>query len=186
VHGAASTPAVALSVRVQGQLAATGFGVRLRAQTRSYHRRVSHPDPSPSSHPAPLHLIQSFAGTLSADQDTDPLHSREAAAAWLRTAGLLPAEVGLTTSEHAALLRLRTSIRDVLAAHAGGREDAEAAARLTKALADGRLVLTVHPASTVRLASAARASYPNLVAAIAIAIAESAASGKWPRPGPAP
>jgi hypothetical protein len=177
---------VALSVRVQGQLAATGFGVRLRAQTRSYHRRVSHPDPSPSSHPAPLHLIQSFAGTLSADQDTDPLHSREAAAAWLRTAGLLPAEVGLTTSEHAALLRLRTSIRDVLAAHAGGREDAEAAARLTKALADGRLVLTVHPASTVRLASAARASYPNLVAAIAIAIAESAASGKWPRPGPAP
>ncbi len=177
---------MALSVRVQGQLAATGFGVRLRAQTRSYHRRVSHPDPSPSSHPAPLHLIQSFAGTLSADQDTDPLHSREAAAAWLRTAGLLPAEVGLTTSEHAALLRLRTSIRDVLAAHAGGREDAEAAARLTKALADGRLVLTVHPASTVRLASAARASYPNLVAAIAIAIAESAASGKWPRPGPAP
>ena len=147
---------------------------------------MSHPDPSPSSHPAPLHLIQSFAGTLSADQDTDPLHSREAAAAWLRTAGLLPAEVGLTTSEHAALLRLRTSIRDVLAAHAGGREDAEAAARLTKALADGRLVLTVHPASTVRLASAARASYPNLVAAIAIAIAESAASGKWPRPGPAP
>jgi hypothetical protein len=147
---------------------------------------VSHPDPSPSSHPATLHLIQSFAGTPSADQDTDPLRSREAAAAWLRTAGLLPAEAGLTTSEHAALLRLRTSIRDVLAAHAGGREDAEAAARLTKALADGRLVLTVHPASTVRLASAARASYPNLVAAIAIAIAESAASGKWPRPGPAP
>ena len=147
---------------------------------------MSHPDPSPSSHPATLHLIQSFAGTLSADQDTDPLRSREAAAAWLRTAGLLPAEAGLTTSEHAALLRLRTSIRDVLAAHAGGREDAEAAARLTKALADGRLVLTVHPASTVRLASAARASYPNLVAAIAIAIAESAASGKWPRPGPAP
>jgi len=35
-------------------------------------------------------------------------------------------------------------------------------------------------------ASAARASYPNLVAAIAIAIAESAASGQWPRPGPAP
>ena len=87
---------------------------------------------SASGDPAPLHLIRSFAGTLSADQDTDPLRSREAAAAWLRTAGLLPAEVGLTTSEHAALLRLRTSIRDVLAAHAGGREDAEAAARLTK------------------------------------------------------
>jgi hypothetical protein len=58
-----------------------------------------------------------------------------------------------------------------------------AAARLTKALADGRLVLVVDPASTVRLASAARASYPNLVAEIAIAMAASAASGTWPRPG---
>jgi hypothetical protein len=133
-----------------------------------------------------LHLIQSFAGTPSANPDTDPLRSRETAAEWLRTAGLLTAEDGLTTSEHAALLRLRTSIRDVLAAHAAGREDAEAAARLTKALADGRLVLVVGPASTVRLASAARASYPNLVAAIAIAMAESAASGTWPRPGQGP
>ena len=146
-------------------------------------------DDSASSDPAPktpLHLIQSFAGTLSADPGTDPLRTSEAAAAWLRTAGLLPAEAGLTTSEHAALLRLRTSIRDVLAAHAGGHQDAEAAARLTKALADGRLVLVVDSASTVRLASAARASYPNLVAAIAIAIAESAASGTWPRPGQGP
>jgi hypothetical protein len=50
---------------------------------------------------------------------------------------------------------------------------------LTKALADGRLVLTVDPASTVQLASAARASYPNIVAAVAVAIAESAASGTW-------
>ena len=146
---------------------------------------MPHPDSSADSDPdaAPRHLIQSFASTLSADPDTDPLRTREAAARWLRTAGLLPAEAGLTTSEHAALLRLRTSIRDVLAAHADGRADAEAAARLTKALADGRLILSVGPASTVRLASAARASYPNLVAEIAIAMAASAASGTWPRPG---
>jgi Putative stress-induced transcription regulator len=147
---------------------------------------MPHLDPSASGALAPLHLIQSFAGTPSANPDTDPLRSRETAADWLRTAGLLTAEDGLTTSEHAALLRLRTSIRDVLAAHAAGREDAEASARLTKALADGRLVLVVGPASTVRLASAARASYPNLVAAIAIAMAESAASGTWPRPGQRP
>lgn len=129
--------------------------------------------------PGPLHLVQSFAGTLTADPDRDPLRTREEAAAWLRTAALLPAAAGLTNSEHAALLRLRESIRDVLAAQAGGREDAAAAARLTKALADGRLVLTVDPASTVRLASAARASYPAIVAAFAIAIAESAAAGTW-------
>jgi hypothetical protein len=57
---------------------------------------------------------------------------------------------------------------------------ADAAARLTRALADGRLVLTVDPASAVQLASAARASYPNLVAVVAIAIAGAAASGAWP------
>jgi predicted RNA-binding Zn ribbon-like protein len=122
-----------------------------------------------------------FANTLDASPGADQLGTREEAAAWLRAAGLLPAEAGLSNSEYAALLRLRGSIRDVLAAHAGGREDADAASRLTRALADGRLVLTVDPASTVQLASAARASYPNLVAAIAIAVAGSAASGAWPR-----
>ena len=119
----------------------------------------------------PLRLIRSFASTRGADSEPDLLRTREEAAAWLRAADLLPADGGLSNSEHAALLRLRESVRDVLAARAGGREDAAAAARLTRALADGRLVLTVDPAGTVQLASAARASYPNLVAALAIAIA---------------
>jgi hypothetical protein len=132
---------------------------------------------SSTAAPGSAQLIQSLARTLSADQETDLLSSREEAAAWLRTAALLPAEAGLSNSEHAALLRLRDSIRDVLAAHAEGRQDAAAAARLTKALADGRLVLTVDPAGGPHLASAARASYPNLVAEVAIAIAE---SGVWP------
>ena len=128
----------------------------------------------------PLRLVQSFADTLRDDPDADLLSTREEAAAWLRGAALLPAKAGLSNSEHAALLRLRESVRDVLAAHADGREDAEAAARLTRALAEGRLVVTVDAASTVRLASAARASYPSVVAAIAAAIAESSAAGSWP------
>ncbi|MDQ2811473.1 MAG: ABATE domain-containing protein [Actinomycetota bacterium] len=129
--------------------------------------------------PGSLRLVQSLANTLCADPDH--LGTRQEAASWLHSAGLLAAEAGLTNSEHAALLRLRTSVRDVLAAHTDGREDAEAAARLTKALADGRLVLTVDPASAVQLASAARASYPGIVAGIAIAIAGSAVSGTWLR-----
>jgi predicted RNA-binding Zn ribbon-like protein len=129
----------------------------------------------------PLQLIQEFANTLGGSPATDQLGTREEAAAWLRAAGLLPAEAGLSNSEHAALVRLRDSIRDVLDAHTRGREDGDAAARLTKALADGRLVLTVDAASAVQLASAARSSYPNLVADIAVAIAGSAASGGWPR-----
>ena len=93
---------------------------------------------------------------------------------------MLPAESGLTGSEHAALLRLRGAVRDALAAHTDGREDPEAAARLTRALAEGRLVVTVDAASMVQLASAARASYPGVVAAIAVAIAEAATAGAWP------
>ncbi len=130
----------------------------------------------PAAAPGSLRLIQSLA-----EPGTDLLRTREEAAAWLRTAGLLPAEAALSNSEHAARLRLREAVRDVHAAHADGREDPEAAARLTKALAEGRLVVTVDPASTVRLASAARASYPSVVAAVAVAIAESAAAGTWLR-----
>ena len=126
-------------------------------------------------------MIQAFANTLGASPGADQFGTREEAAAWLRTAGLLPAEAGLSNSEHAALLRLRESMRDVLAAHTAGREDEAAAARLTRALADGRLVLTVDPASAIQLASAARASYPNLVAVVAIAVAGSAACGAWLR-----
>ncbi len=156
----------------------------IKAAVDRYHRRMPDPD-SPAaaaggSAPGPLNLIQSFASTVRADGDTDLLSAREEAATWLRAAGLLPADSGVTGSEHAALLRLRDSLREVLAAHASG-QDAGAAARLTKALADGRLVLTVDPASTVNLASAARASYPNIVAVIAVAIAESAAAGTWLR-----
>ena len=134
----------------------------------------------PDAAPGPLHLVQSFANTLNAEPDADLLGTREEAAAWLRGAALLPAEAGLTNSEHAALLRLRDAVRDVLAAYADGREVAGAAARLTKALAEGRLVVTVDATSTVHLASAARASYPGVVAAIAVAIADAAAAGTWP------
>jgi predicted RNA-binding Zn ribbon-like protein len=129
----------------------------------------------------PLYLIQSFANTVGPDPDVDLLRTREEAAGWLRAAALLPDEAGLSNSEHAALLRLRESIRDVLMAHNGGRQDPGAAVRLTRALADGRLVITVDAASAVGLASAARASYPNLVALVAITVAEAAASGGWLR-----
>src|SRR6476469_3786488 len=71
-------------------------------------------------------MIQAFANTLGGSPGADQFGTREEAAAWLRTAGLLPAEAGLSNSEHAALLRLRESMRDVLAAHTAGREDADA------------------------------------------------------------
>jgi len=130
--------------------------------------------------PAPLPLVQSFASTLPAGPGADPLAGRDDAVAWLRAAGLLPDGAGLTGSEHAALLRLRAAIRDTLATHAGAATDPGTAARLTKALADGRLVITVEPGGTIRLASAARAVYPSLVATLAVAIADAAAAGTWP------
>ena len=135
----------------------------------------------PPAAPAPLDRVQSLANTLGAGGDTDQLCTREDATGWLRAAGLLPAEAGLSNSEHGALLRLRESLRDVLAAHTDGREDAAAAERLTRALADGRIVVTVDPASAVHLASAARASYSGLVAILAVDVAEAAGAGTWPR-----
>ena len=117
-----------------------------------------------------LNLITSLADTTRAS--ADPLATRDDAAGWLRAAGLLPADdATLSGSEHGALLRLRDSLRDVLAARSERRPDADAAARLTRALADGRLVVTIDQAGTAGLASSARAVYSNLVAAIAIGVA---------------
>ena len=141
-----------------------------------YDRRVTVPDRSatPAGRPsvAEAHsIITSLADT--ARSGADPLATREDAAGWLRAAGLLPADgdATLSGSEHGALLRLRDSLRDVLAARAERRPDEGASARLTRALADGRLVVTIDPDGSAWLASSARAVYSNLVAAIAIAVA---------------
>jgi hypothetical protein len=128
--------------------------------------------------------IESFAATSGPSGSEDALGSRDQAAAWLQAAGWLPAEAGLSNSEHGALLRLRNSVRDTLAAAPGSPEAADAAARLTKALAEGRLVVTAGPDGTIELATAARASYPSVVAAVAVTIARAAYSGQWP-PAPA-
>ena len=143
--------------------------------------------------PDSLHLVQSLTDTLSAAPATDiavrvtdaaapaagsdSLATRDSAADWLHDAGLLPAETGLSGSEHSALLRLRDALREVLADRAAGRTNPDAAARLTRALADGRLVVTVNDDGSVKLASSARSPYPSVVAAIAVAIADAAAAG---------
>ncbi|HVT70044.1 MAG TPA: ABATE domain-containing protein, partial [Trebonia sp.] len=115
-------------------------------------------------------LLLSLVGTVTAD-GTDILGTREEAVAWLRAAGLLPDDAALSGSEHGALLRLRDALRDVRAARAAGSPDSDAAARLTRALADGRLVVTVSAVGHAGLASSARASYSNLVAVLALAVA---------------
>ena len=129
----------------------------------------------------PLYLLRSFVGTPTAGPDFgDILATRETAIPWLRAVGLMPADGVLTGSELGALLRLRDALREALAAHASGSTDPEVAARLTKGLADGRLVVTIDPAGgSVKLATAARSVYPSIVAAIAVAIAEADAAGGW-------
>lgn len=89
-------------------------------------------------------LLGSLARTVTAD-GADLLGTREEAVPWLRAAGLLPDDAAISGSEHGALLRLRDALRDVLAARASGAADPDATARLTRALADGRLVVTVSP-----------------------------------------
>jgi hypothetical protein len=153
---------------------------------------VTNQNLSVSSTSAPaLGLLRSFAATVAAGPDpdnADVLATRERAIPWLRAQGLMAADAMLTGSEHGALLRLRGAFREALAAHAAGRNASpEIAARLTRALADGRLVVTITDAGSVKLATAARSAYPSVVAAIAVAIAEAEAAGAWESltsPGP--
>jgi Putative stress-induced transcription regulator len=116
-------------------------------------------------------LLRSLAATVT-DDGTDLLETREAAVPWLRHQGLLPNDAVLTGSEHSALLRLRDALRDTLAVREAAGVEADPGARLTRALADGRLVVTVSSAGAAGLASSARAAYSNLVAAVAIAVAQ--------------
>ncbi len=115
-------------------------------------------------------LLRSLAGTVTAD-GADLLETRESAVPWLRATGLLPGEATLSGSEHGALLRLRDALRDIAAVRASDGSVADAGERLTKALADGRLVVTVNARGRAGLASSARAPYSNLVAAVAVAVA---------------
>jgi hypothetical protein len=159
--------------------ARTGLGVRIG---RGYHRSVTNHTPSvaPDGDPAPGGdaLLRSLAETVTVD-GTDQLATREKAVPWLRAAGLLPDDAVLSGSEHSALLRLRDALRDTMAVRASFQPDPDAVARLTRALADGRLVVTVQPDGKSALASSARAPYSNAVAAIAIAVAKA-----WlPAPG---
>lgn len=149
------------------------FGTPLTFPGRRYDLRVTNQTPPVAADPAlgGGNLLQSLAGTA-ADDGGDLLGTRESAVPWLREAGLLPGDAILSGSEHGALLRLRDALRDMLAARAAGSPDPSAAARLERALADGRLVVTVAPDGAAGLASSARASYSNLVAAVAIAVAQ--------------
>ena len=153
--------------------AAHPFGTPVILPGRRYDLSVTNHTPPVADGASALggeDLLRSLAGTTA--DGTDQLGTRESAVPWLRTAGLLPGDAILSGSEHGALLRLRDALRDVLAARGAGSRDEDAAARLARALADGRLVVTISPLGAAGLASSARASYSNLVAAVAIAVAE--------------
>lgn len=133
-----------------------------------YHLCVTTPTEDPAL--TDEALLLALTGTVTGD-GPDQLAAREEAVPWLRQAGLLPADGVLSGSEHNALLRLRDALRDVLAVRAAGGTGTDATARLTRALADGRLVVTLSPTGAAGLASSARAPYSNLVAAVAVAVA---------------
>jgi Putative stress-induced transcription regulator len=134
-----------------------------------YDRSVTDHMPSATA-TSPIALLQSLAETVAAD-GTDLLDTRDNAVPWLRANGLLPADGVISGSEYNALIRLRDALRETLEARAAGKTDEDAAGRLTRGLADGRLVVAISPDGTARLASSARAPYSNAVAAIAIAVA---------------
>jgi predicted RNA-binding Zn ribbon-like protein len=131
--------------------------------------------------PGSLHLVQALVNTVSVELGRDLLDTQTRAAEWLAAAGLLPVSVDLTEPELAALLELREAIRGVLAAHTDHHNDPAAADRLTMALARCRLAVTVDAAGDGRLVSADHDPFARALGGVAIAIADAAAKGTWPR-----
>ena len=131
--------------------------------------------------PGSLRLIQALVNTLNAETGRDLLGTAPEATRWLAAAGLLPAGSVVTGVQRAALAELREATRQVLSGHIEGREDPEAASRLTMALAPSRLTLAVDPAGGVRLVSADHDPFSRVIGAVAAAIAEAATTGTWAR-----
>ena len=144
--------------------------------------RTAGRDPG-SRAPAPgsLRLVQALVNTLNAELDQDLLGTPAEATRWLRAGRLLPAASSLTGAEHRGLVELREAIRQLLATHTEGREDAEAAGRLSMALACCRLVPAIDPAGGVALMSADHDPFARVVGSVAIAIAGAGADGTWER-----
>jgi predicted RNA-binding Zn ribbon-like protein len=137
--------------------------------------------------PGSLRLVQVLVNTLSVEMERDLLGTVPSASQWLISAGLMPPGLPqpgpavITGAERAALVELREALRAVLATHAGGHEDPEAASRLTLTLAPSRLAVRADPAGGITLASADHDPFARMVGAVAIAVAEAGAAGTWAR-----
>jgi len=131
--------------------------------------------------PGSLRLVQALVNTLNAELGRDLLGTTADATRWLEAGGLLAADSPLTRAEHGALVELREAIRQVLGTHTEGRADAEAARRLSVALACSRLAPAIDPAGGVALVSADHDPFARVVGSVAIAIAEAGAVGTWER-----
>jgi predicted RNA-binding Zn ribbon-like protein len=131
--------------------------------------------------PGSLRRVQALVNTLNAELGQDLLGTAADATRWLEAGGLLPPAASLTGAEHRGLVELREAIRQVLATHTEGRVDAEAAARLSVALASCRLAPAIDPAGGVALVSADHDPFARVVGSVAIAIAEAGTAGTWER-----
>ena len=131
--------------------------------------------------PGSLRLVQAMVNTLNAELGQDLLGTATDATRWLEAGGLLTADWSLSGAEHRGLVELREAIRQVLATHTEGREDAEAARSLSVALACCRLAPAINPAGGVALVSADHDPFARIVGTVAIAIAEAGAVGTWER-----
>lgn len=170
-----------------------GFALRQGTGSFRYHRKMydgngkllfptAGRDPGDRT-PAPgsLRLVQALVNTLSAEVPLDLLATRADAAGWLVTAGLLGPGSELSGAEHQSALELREAIRGVLAAHTDRLDDLAAASRLKAALSCCRLGLTVTASGDARLTCADHDPFTRAIGAVAVAIAEAAVTGTWPR-----
>ena len=87
---------------------------------------------APRRDPAPgeLELIRQFANTMDVESGWEGFESPSAVADWFVERGLLSPEVRLTERDLAVALGLRRTLRELLEANAGHREETDARAAL--------------------------------------------------------
>ncbi len=137
---------------------------------------ISLPLPAPGE----LERVQAFVNTAPVDRGADALADPAALGRWLSRRGLLPAGTEISRQDLERTRAARDALRALLAAKDRGELDAEAAARLERAVGEARCRLRFDDGGPIGIEPAS-ASVDGALVAILSAFATARATAHWPR-----
>jgi predicted RNA-binding Zn ribbon-like protein len=134
------------------------------------------------SEPAPgdLALVQRFVNSLDLDRQVDEFADPERLRAWLREAGLAPADAVFDEDARGRLVEFREALRALLLAHNGGELRADAVTALDAAARRGHVRVAFGADGRTRLGPALGGA-EGVVGRLLAIVARADAEGTWPR-----